>query len=854
MPLSSAQKMVYFDQLINPDLPHYNIGFKFQLSGELNYTAIEKTLEILALQNPSLRTHFYIKDDIAFQQVQLRVDIPLVGKDFSDTENPREAANNYLQNLFETTFELYGGVLWRAAIVKVNPTEHYFICFFHHLIADGYSTAICITNFIRCYNQLIRGIDQELISDHSYFDYLQDDQNYLLSERYQRDSIFWRNQFQAVPDSIFPPRFGTPINVKSSSLKKFNISRALYVQLQHQLSEEKIPLASFFVAVVATCLSRIYRLQELAIGVPVHNRLKAKYKNTIGMFSTVVPVSIAIDMEQSFFELSKQISTQLVGAYRHQRFPVSDINRMCNLVESGRRRLYDVSVSFEEYDVDYQMDNCSFKASRVDEYYEQTPLSISVLDSCKQEDDVELLLYCNLSYVDDSLGTSLGSRFGFMIERLVDDLSLPLKHVPIMLDAERYRLLYQFNETEVAYPHDRCIHQLFEIQAQQHSKCTALEYGDTSLSYAELNAKANQLAHYLMAAGIQPGNCIGIYLPRSLDAFISLLAILKAGGAYVMLEVSNPVERIRQMCGQASLKTILTTQSQHQGVAVELDVTAKPVYLDAPEVYSALESCTTHNPRVELLSGSPAFVYFTSGSTGTPKGALNSHQNAVSTMSAMARELALTPDDRVLQWAALGFDVVLEEVFPAWFSGAAVVLRDEEGVLSAAQLQGMLQRHRISVCELMSSYWAHWVEYLHLRNQRPPDSLRLLLLGSDRVAIPVYELWQGYGIPILNVFGLSETACTSLVYRAEGPQAYRDYLPNGRPLANTLIYVLDSSGQPVPEQVTGELYIGGAGVGLGYVGEPVLTAERFIDNPFAPGRLYKTGDQARWLADGNLVF
>ena len=223
-------------------------------------------------------------------------------------------------------------------------------------------------------------------------------------------------------------------------------------------------------------------------------------------------------------------------------------------------------------------------------------------------------------------------------------------------------------------------------------------------------------------------------------------------------------------------------------------------------------------------------------------------------MLAMARELGLSEQDRVLQFAALGFDVVIEEVLPAWFSGACVVLRDEEGVLSAAQLQQMLWRNRITVCELMSSYWSHWVDHLVGHNQRPPQSVRCVLLGSERVMMSTYRKWQSFGVPIVNVFGLTETGCTSLVYRAEGDQDYDDYLPNGRPLSNTRIYVLDARQNLLPQGVIGELCIGGASVGLGYVGEIEQTQAAFIDNPYGAGRLYRTGDRARWLADGNLEF
>jgi amino acid adenylation domain-containing protein len=331
-----------------------------------------------------------------------------------------------------------------------------------------------------------------------------------------------------------------------------------------------------------------------------------------------------------------------------------------------------------------------------------------------------------------------------------------------------------------------------------------------------------------------------------------MLAVMKAGAAYVMLDTQQPIERLRRISEHAGLRLVLS-DCEHIDVC-DTHFGAPTLCLDDSAVQERLTNGSNDNPNVQLPSEAPALVYVTSGSTGTPKGAINSHTGVINTMWAMSQELNLTVSDRVLQFASLSFDVVIEEVFPAWFSGAAVVLRDEEGLLGPEQLQAMLARLQISVCELMASYWSLWVRYLEDKQTRPAECLRTVILGSDAVLMPAYNAWQVFDIPIVNVFGLTETGCTTLVYTAQGPQDYETRLPNGRPLANTKVYILDAAGNPAPEGVVGELCIGGMGVGLGYVGEPELTAERFIQNPFAEGRLYKTGDLARWLAGGQVEF
>ena len=425
-------------------------------------------------------------------------------------------------------------------------------------------------------------------------------------------------------------------------------------------------------------------------------------------------------------------------------------------------------------------------------------------------------------------------------------------NIEVLSTTERLYLLETLNESAPQELVHSRIHEVFEEQVDKQPNAPALVLTNESLSYGELNKRSNRLAHYLQEEDIAAGDLIGVYQDRSLELFVSVLGILKAGGTYVMLDPSQPQERITRICELAQLRVVLTTEAlKAQLSSIEQH---QVLILDSATVVDALSSSAQTNPSVSLSEDAGAFVYFTSGTSGVPKGALNSHEGAVNAMLAMATELALGESDRVLQFASLGFDVVIEEVLPAWFSGACVVLRDEEGLLSPAQLQEMLSRNRITVCELMSSYWSQWVDYLEWQEKKPPESLRCVILGSDRVSMSAYRKWQVFKVPIVNVFGLTETACTSLVYRAEGEQPYENYLPNGRPLSNTQIYVLNAQQKLLPQGVIGELCIGGLSVGLGYVGDSEQTEAAFIDNPYAKGKLYRTGDRARWLSDGNLEF
>ncbi|TQV85755.1 amino acid adenylation domain-containing protein, partial [Exilibacterium tricleocarpae] len=517
------------------------------------------------------------------------------------------------------------------------------------------------------------------------------------------------------------------------------------------------------------------------------------------------------------------------------------------------------------------------------------------------------------------------------LEGIVDALERApqrsLAELDILPPAERECLLHTFNRNGGAAIAPALIHQVFEAQVLRDPEARAVEHGDAHLSYGALNARANQLARYLREGGVVPGDRVGLLLPRSLDFAIAMLGVLKAGGVYVVLDPEHPGARLQQIGERAQLHTLISGRSLAPAWWA-----GNLLCVDAAEVRSALARQSVDNPDVTLDARAPAFAFFTSGSTGTPKGALNSHAGVVNNMQAMARELALTPADRVLQFASLGFDVVIEELYPAWFAGATVVLRDEEGLLDCEQLQALLRRTAVTVCELITGYWAQWLAYLCQRRLRPPATLRRLMVGGDRVALSLYQQWRAFGIPLINVFGLTEAGCTSLVYAAgcrepsaldrepsaldrepsaldrepsaldrepsaldrepsalgEEPSALGGepsaltrelsapekkpstasksrstptektaaYLPCGRPLVNTQAYILDRRGEPVPLGVVGELYLGGAGVGLGYLDEPELSAAHFVPHPFDPtsGNVCRTGDLARWRADGELEF
>ncbi|MGE5756703.1 MAG: non-ribosomal peptide synthetase, partial [Planctomycetaceae bacterium] len=405
---------------------------------------------------------------------------------------------------------------------------------------------------------------------------------------------------------------------------------------------------------------------------------------------------------------------------------------------------------------------------------------------------------------------------------------------------------------------DVCVHRLFEAQVERTPDAIAVVSEDQALTYRQFNARANQLAHELRARGVVPGRLVAIGLPRSLDLAVGLLGILKAGGAFVPLDPAYPSERLECMLKDARAHLLLT-QSQWRG--------RWPAHAGETICLDAIREAVGRHPAEDLDGGATseeaAYVIYTSGSTGEPRGVVVRHRGLVNHNRAVAELFGLLPDDRVLQFSSLSFDIAVEEMFPTWLRGAAVVFRDEDYLLHPSEFSNWIQRERITALDLPTAYWHAWVGGLARLGEPLPGSLRLVVVGGEKASARSFADWRSIGgdrIRWINTYGPTEATIVATAY--EPPRAGETgepltELPIGRPIANTQIYLLDSRLEPVPVGLPGALYIGGEGLARGYLRRPALTAERFIPDPFGdvPGaRLFRTGDLARWRTDGNLEF
>jgi amino acid adenylation domain-containing protein len=423
-----------------------------------------------------------------------------------------------------------------------------------------------------------------------------------------------------------------------------------------------------------------------------------------------------------------------------------------------------------------------------------------------------------------------------------------------MTDAERHRIVVEWNNTAKPYPSDRCVHELVEMQATQNPSALAVEHESRELSYSELNARANQLARLLQSKGVGRDVPVGVCLTRSLELPVALLAVLKAGGACVPLDPDYPKDRLAYIVQDSQAPVLVTSRGLHSDLARS----AEALFLDTDWKILSGQSAVDLSPAV-----SPedlAYIIYTSGSTGKPKGVMLTHRGLMNHGVASIDLYGLQPTDRMLQFASISFDIAIEEIFPMWFAGGAVVLRSDDMSLDAVDFLRWIKQKRITVLDLPTAYWHELVHGAAESHEQIPESLRLLIVGGEKASASAYATWLKIGgnhVRWVNTYGPTEGSVIASAYEPDPAQPFPENLPIGRPIANVQLYVLDSDLQPVPVGEPGELHIGGAGVARGYLDQPELTKAKFIPDPFSAdssARLYKTGDIVRYLPDGNIEF
>ena len=853
LPLSWAQTRLWFFEQFEGGTAIYNIPAAVQITGVLNINALEQSLKEIVRRHEVLRTSYHTVNG---QPVQVISDDATVTLPVVDLQQlPFVEQSTVVRRLAtleaQQPFDLSNSPLLRVTVLRLHPQQSVLLLCMHHIISDGWSMGIFIQELSSVYVALASGKPNPLPElPIQYADFAVWQQQWLREQVLEAQLNYWKQQLAGAPPLLeLPTDKPRPASQTfQGSSWSISLSQDLTQKLNAISRKSGVTLFMTLLAAFATLLWRYTRQDDILIGTPIANRNRLEVEPLIGFFVNTLVLRTQIQAELSFEKLLKQVQQLTLSAYEHQDIPFEQVVEAC-----GPERSLDHSPLFQ---VMFALQNTPMGKLELPNLT-LTPLELEIVTS---KFDLSLLMVessqglvgtweYNTDLFDQETIARMAGHFQTLLEAIVAHPQQEVWKLPLLSDAEEHQLLVRWNQTKTDYPDDQCIHQLFESQVQSTPDAVAVVFEHQQITYWELNARANQLAHYLQLHGVRQHALVGICMERSVDLLIGILAILKVGGVYVPLDPTYPEQRLSYMLTDAQVPVVLTyaslapTFAQHQVQVVCLDS-------QQPQICQHQQT----NLSVETAATDLAYVIYTSGSTGKPKGVAVPHR-AVLRLVINTNYIHLETLDIVAFTSNTAFDAATFEIWGALLHGARLVVIPKDELLSIATFAMHLQVQAVSVMFMTTAL------FNQIASQVPEAFrfLRCLLFGGEAVDPRRVQQVLQYGPPkqLLHVYGPTENTTFSSWYLVDNVSDDAKTLPIGDAIANTQLYILDHYCQIVPIGVPGELYVGGDGLAIGYLNRPDLTAQKFVPNPLGnePGaRLYKTGDLARYLPDGNLEF
>ncbi|MBV9791688.1 MAG: amino acid adenylation domain-containing protein, partial [Chloroflexi bacterium] len=855
LPLSFAQQRLWFLDQVQPGSTLYSIPVVVRLTGPLNQAALVRAVETIVQRHEVLRTSFAYDPAIAAEPYQRIVPdwpqmLSLVVLP-SDADEARIAQQ--VQRVVQQPFDFQQGPLFRAVLFQQSPTAHLLAWVIHHSIFDGWSQSVLLRELTELYQAFARG-EEILIPPLAiqYGDYAVWQRQWLKGAVLDSQLDYWRRQLAGLTPLELPLDYPRPaVASDHGGLVAFSIPMDLATGLR-QLSQ-KLGATLFMTLLAAwqTLLMRYSGQTDIAVGTPIAGRTRPELESLIGCFVNTLVLRSDLSGAPSVAELVARVRAVCLSAYAHQDLP---FEVLVEAVQPER----DLSRT-PLFQVMFVLQNMPRTAIELPELIVE-PLPgahhTAKFDLLLAVSETEDVLAGAIEYRTDLFDAATIARMAdhylLLLAAMVADPEQPIDRLALLTEAERRLLTSQ----PALPPMARCIHELIATQAAHTPEAIAVQYQHETLTYQQLDQRANQLAHYLRSLGVGPERRVGVCLERSPDLVVALLGILKAGGAYVPLDPAYPQERLAFMVEDAAIAVLIT----HQALQPSLPAYAGPIVcLDRDAPLIAQQPITP--PSVPSDPDQLMYIIYTSGSTGQPKGVLITHHMLSSYLWGVRAHYTIAPSDRLLQFASISFDASVEELFVPLTTGATVVLRTTEMLDSPQVFMDVCHTWRITVLSLPTAFWHVLAEALASETSTLPPSVRMVIIGGEQASSDLARRWQalvGQRVILANAYGPTETtiAATAYIVPAALPVAAGP-IAIGQPLAHACAYVLDARMQLVPLGLPGELYIGGVQLARGYLNQPGLTAERFVPDPLsgiAGARLYKTGDRVRRRADGTLIF
>jgi len=855
IPLSWAQERLWFVNQLEGESGAYTIDLTMRLRGNLNIKALEKAFQAIIQRHEPLRTQFKLKDNKPIQAIDSNVTFTLPVVNLQNLSHSEQQVKNLLLAAASEPFDLESGSILRVKLWQVKTEEYVLLLAIHHIAADGWSIGVLVDELSVYYRSFCTGTKADLPDlSIQYADFALWQRQWLTNEVLDRQLSYWKQQLTGIPllHQLPTDRPRPAIQSFRGGTERLQLDSQLTQQLKKLSQESGSTLFMTLLAGFAVLLSRYSQQTDVVIGSPIANRNRTEIEGLIGFFVNSLVLRFDLSQDPTFEDFLAQVRQTTQDAYDHQDLPFEmlveklqierhlDRNPLTQIVfalQNAPSSPWDLpGVNIEEIP-------SGFDSVRVD-------LEVYLWDAPEG-----LGGFCsyNRDLFDAETIVRMMNHFKTLLAAIVENPRQSVASLPLLTPEEEYQLLEVWNETKADYSYNKCIHQLIEEQAARTPDGVAVVFENQQLTYAELNSRANQLAHYLRSLGVETEVIVGLCVERSLDMIVALIAILKAGAAYLPLDPEYPQERLQFMLEDSQVPLLLTQSSlidklpNHQ---------AKTVFL--AEIWQEIKPMNRDNLTGKVTASNLANVIYTSGSTGKPKGVMVEHQGLSNLALAQIQTFAVSSQSRVLQFASFSFDACISEVLMALGAGATLYLASKENLMPGLPLIKQLRENKITHITLPPSALA----VLSWENL---SSLQTIIVAGEACSPELVKKWS-QGRNFFNGYGPTEGSVCATVAKCTPVD---EKITIGRPIPHVQVYILDSHLQPVPIGVPGELHIGGSGVARGYLNRPELTAEKFISNPFVsldppltpldkggeqPSKLYKTGDLARYLPDGQIEY
>jgi amino acid adenylation domain-containing protein/non-ribosomal peptide synthase protein (TIGR01720 family) len=851
LPLSFAQQRLWFiEQLLSESSGLYHIPITLRIKGDLNEQALKHALDYLVSRHEILRTKLITVDGVGYQEIlDKTIGFNLILEDLTEATsgNLGQIISDEIHKPFANN-----GVLCRGLCIKLSAKERILVLTFHHIISDGWSTGIFNKELSVAYESYTHGKAPSLPDlTVQYVDYSVWQRGWLSGEILKGQLSYWQGQLlDAASLEISTDRSRPSIQSYKGGYYGHHVSQDVLNVLNKLSKEEGVTLFMTLLSIFSEVLTRISNQYDIVIGTPIANRNSSEVEGLIGFFVNTLAIRIDTSKNPTFKELLKRVEKVTLGAYEHQDVPFEQLVEYLNIPRDlSRHPLFQVmfvlqnmemtNISLGDLELQYE-DSDQLRRAKFD-------LTLNAIESPEG-------LYLGFEYAQDLFDEQsiikLAKYYESFLKEVASNAEIRLSNIEI-LDKEELSTLTNWNKTEEQYPKDKCIHELFEEVSETSQDRIALVYEGKQLSYGELNNHSNQLSHLLHRAGVDVDVLVGISAPRGLEFVVGMLGILKSGGAYVPLDPEYPEERLSYMIEDSKIEILLTVRELSD---LYKNYTGKIIYLDDYDYSSEPKT----NLNLTVPSDSIAYVIYTSGSTGRPKGVLTSHYNVKRLFDTTDKYYKFAKTDVWLLFHSCAFDFAVWEQWGALIYGGKLITINKLCARTPEKLFQKLLFEKVTVLNQTPSAFESITREMQSSGNRINSlAIQTVIFGGEYLDYKILQPWEKNlktnNISLVNMYGITETT----VHVTYNPIATLNEPVNlGKQLKDLSLYILDMNLNRVPIGSIGELHIGGVGLARGYLNKPGLTSEKFIANPFgdAGTRLYKTGDLARYLPDGNIEF